>query len=113
MSEGPPPDPLARLEQRLERARQEQAGGNVERGRAAAGPPRGALGTGMRVGIELVAGLVVGLVLGWGFDRLFGTRPWGLIVFFLLGAAAGMLNVYRLAKQIVLGPPSGGAGTRE
>jgi ATP synthase protein I len=112
MSEGPPPDPLARLEQRLERARQEQAGGEGGGGRAAP-PPRGALGTGMRVGIELVAGLVVGLVLGWGFDRLFGTRPWGLIVFFLLGAAAGMLNVYRLAKQIVLGPPSGGAGTRE
>jgi ATP synthase protein I len=113
MSERPPPEPLARLEERLARARQEQAEARGTR-RGGPEPPRGALGLGLRVGVELVAGLAVGLALGWVFDRLLGTRPWGLIVFFLLGAAAGMLNVFRLARQIVLGPtpPDGGETKR-
>jgi len=46
---------------------------------------------------ELAAALVVGLAIGWGIDRIFGTRPWGLIIFFFLGAAAGMVNVFRAA----------------
>jgi ATP synthase protein I len=46
---------------------------------------------------ELVAGVVVGTVLGWGFDRLLSTSPWGLIVFMLLGFVAGVINVMRSA----------------
>lgn len=49
---------------------------------------------------ELAAALVVGLALGWGVDRIFGTRPWGLIIFFFLGAAAGMVNVFRAAMGV-------------
>jgi ATP synthase protein I len=45
----------------------------------------------------LVAGVVVGAVIGWGFDRLLSTSPWGLIVFFLLGFAAGVVNLMRAA----------------
>ena len=40
--------------------------------------------------------LIVGVVLGLGFDRWLGTSPWLFLVFFVLGAAAGVLNVYRL-----------------
>jgi ATP synthase protein I len=47
------------------------------------------------VGIELVAGVLVGVGLGLFFDWAFGTSPWGLISLFILGSAAGMLNVYR------------------
>ena len=103
MSDSTPPDPLARLGERLARARQ-QEGQEQERGDSA--PPRG-LGLGMRIGIELVAALCVGLALGWVIDRIFGTRPWGLIVFFFFGAAAGMLNVFRMAKGLGQ-PPKGG-----
>ena len=46
---------------------------------------------------ELVAGVVVGAVIGWGFDRLLSTSPWGLIVFLLLGFTAGVINVMRSA----------------
>jgi ATP synthase protein I len=46
----------------------------------------------------LVSGLLVGLAIGWGLDWWLGTRPWLLIVFFFLGAAAGILNVYRATK---------------
>jgi ATP synthase protein I len=112
MSDNPPPDRLTRLGAEIDRARQEQqqqAGG----GRTA--PPQGALAVGWRVATELVAALVVGLGLGWLAFRFLPT-PWGtigLIVLFFLGAAAGMLNVYRAAKGVMFGsgsPPPGDAG---
>jgi ATP synthase protein I len=56
-----------------------------------------AMARGFRLSSELVAGVVVGAVIGWGFDRLLSTSPWGLIVFFLLGFAAGVINVMRSA----------------
>ena len=56
-----------------------------------------AMAIGFRLSSELVAGVVVGALIGWGFDRLLSTSPFGLIVFFLLGFAAGVLNVIRSA----------------
>ena len=58
-----------------------------------------------RFATELVAALVVGGGLGWGMDWLFGhfgfhTSPVFLIVFFVLGAAAGIRNVMRAANEI-------------
>lgn len=47
------------------------------------------------VGAELVSGVLVGAGLGILVDWGFGTSPWGLICLFILGSAAGMLNVYR------------------
>jgi ATP synthase protein I len=52
---------------------------------------------GLRLSTELVAGVLVGAVLGWFLDRALGISPWGLIVFVLLGFAAGVLNVARTA----------------
>jgi len=59
-----------------------------------------AMARGFRLSSELIAGVVVGAVIGWGFDRLLSTSPWGLIVFFLLGFAAGVINVMRSAGVI-------------
>jgi ATP synthase protein I len=56
-----------------------------------------ALARGLRLSSELVAGVVVGGVLGWSLDYWVGTKPWGLIVLVLLGFAAGVLNVMRSA----------------
>lgn len=56
-----------------------------------------AMAVGLRLSSELVAGVVVGTILGWGFDRLLSTSPWGLIVFMLLGFVAGVVNVMRSA----------------
>ena len=53
---------------------------------------------GMKLSAEMVGGVVVGVGLGWLFDRALGTSPWGFIVFFLLGFAAGVLNVIRSAR---------------
>lgn len=51
---------------------------------------------GLRVGVELVSALGLGLVIGWALDRWLGTGPILLAVFVLLGGAAGMLNVWRV-----------------
>ncbi|HEY1312216.1 MAG TPA: AtpZ/AtpI family protein, partial [Pseudolabrys sp.] len=48
----------------------------------------------------LVAGVVVGALIGWLIDRWLGISPWGLIVFLLLGFAAGVLNVMRAAGVV-------------
>ncbi len=55
-----------------------------------------AMGVGMRVGVELLATLVVGLGIGWGLDRWLHTSPIFLALFVVLGGAAGVMNVYRL-----------------
>ena len=61
-----------------------------------AGSGTGAMGVGLRVGIELVSALAVAVLIGYGLDRWLGTRPWLMIVFILLGGAAGVANVWRL-----------------
>ena len=53
------------------------------------------VGIAMRAGVELVVGVGLGSLLGYGLDRWLDTAPWMMIVFFMLGAAAGMLNAYR------------------
>jgi ATP synthase protein I len=56
-----------------------------------------AMARGFRLSSELVAGVLVGAVLGWLLDRWLGISPWGLIVLVLLGFAAGVFNVMRAA----------------
>ncbi|MDZ4738480.1 MAG: AtpZ/AtpI family protein [Alphaproteobacteria bacterium] len=53
-----------------------------------------------RLASELLAGLLLGVFLGWGFDKLFGTRPWGILFFLILGLAAAMTNVIRTAQRL-------------
>lgn len=87
------PDDLDALGNRLKRMRESRAG-RPEASRG--GDPRSGLNMAMRVGVELVAALIVGGGIGYLLDMWLGTRPWLLVVFFVLGAAAGMLNVYRV-----------------
>lgn len=49
---------------------------------------------------EFIAGIAVGIGIGWFVDRMAGTSPWGLIVFLLLGFGAGILNVLRAAGMV-------------
>ncbi len=55
-----------------------------------------AWGIGARVGVELVAALVVAVAIGYGLDHVFHTSPILTVVFVPLGGAAGILNVWRL-----------------
>src|SRR5262249_41857347 len=56
-----------------------------------------ALARGFRLSTELVGGVLVGAFIGWALDRWLGISPWGMIVFLLLGFAAGVVNVMRAA----------------
>jgi len=58
------------------------------------------LGSAFRLGTELVAATVVGTIIGFILDNWFGTKPWFIIIFFLLGVIAGILNVFRVAKKM-------------
>jgi ATP synthase protein I len=96
MSQEPPSDPLARLGERLDKARASARASN----RPAQGNPgnpglQQGLALGFRIGVELVTAVVVSVAVGWAIDRWLGTRPWVMLVMFFLGVAAGMLNVYR------------------
>ena len=64
-----------------------------------------AMSLGLRAGSELVSAVIVGSGIGWALDRALHTNPAFLIVFFLIGVAAGTLNVIRLTspKRAALG----------
>jgi ATP synthase protein I len=58
------------------------------------------VGNAFKLSSEFIAAIVVGAGLGWFLDRFAGTSPWGLIVFLLLGFAAGVVNVMRASGQM-------------
>ena len=93
MSDESPPPPDTDFDQRLREAVARRAGSG-KNGRRGAQDQSG-LGFALRIASELVAGLGVGVGIGLVLDWWLGTKPWLLIVFFFLGSAAGMLNVYR------------------
>lgn len=65
-----------------------------------------AMGRALRVSAELIGGIVVGSAIGWALDRWLGLeKPWFFILFFLLGAASGILNVIRMAMREKPTPP--------
>jgi ATP synthase protein I len=86
---------LRRLGERLDQERSSQ----TSRTASGASPTSdgSGLARGLRLSSELVAGVVVGALIGWALDHWGGISPWGLIVFVLLGFAAGVRNVMRAA----------------
>jgi ATP synthase protein I len=101
-----PPDEhedLKRLGERIEQAgrlRREAAE------KAASKAPPTPAWIAIRFVAELVAALIVGGCIGWCIDWAFDhwspwhTRPWGVVVFFVLGVLAGIKNVMAAAKEI-------------
>src|SRR4249920_94120 len=109
---GSPPDEEAALSARLQRLGERLAHqkGTSQNDKAETGPRSDptALARGFRLSTELVAGVLVGAFIGWALDKWLGISPWGMIVFLLLGFAAGVVNVMR-AAGVSTGP---GQGTR-
>ena len=97
MSDQPPERELDSLEARLRDARS-RAEDIVPESKEKNQPPMSALSLAFRVGVELVSALAIGVAIGWLLDQWLGTRPWLMLVFIFLGAAAGILNVYRMAR---------------
>ena len=57
-------------------------------------------GFGFKISTEIIAALVVGVGIGLIVDKYLGTKPFGLIIFFIFGALAGFLNIYRVMRRI-------------
>ena len=57
-------------------------------------------GFGFKISTEIIAALIVGVGIGLIVDKYLGTKPFGLIIFFILGAFAGFLNIYRIMRHI-------------
>ena len=65
------------------------------------GEKRGSfMGNAFKLGTEFVAAVGVGTIIGFILDNWFGTKPWLIIIFFFLGAIAGMLNVIKTANNM-------------
>ncbi|MGF7008595.1 AtpZ/AtpI family protein [Aminobacter sp. BE322] len=98
-------DETGRRDDELERRRRELEASLASRRPASreeekeAGSKAG-YGQALKLSSEFIAGIAVGIGLGWITDRFAGTSPWGLIVFLLLGFGAGVLNVLRSAGMI-------------
>jgi len=96
MTSGDPEEPLRELQRRIEGA---QRALDARKTKSAPRDDTGSFGSALalawRIGIELVGAIAVATALGWAIDRWAGTRPWGMIVMFFLGVAAGMVNVWR------------------
>jgi len=58
------------------------------------------MGSAFKLGTELVAAVAVGTIIGFILDSWFDTKPWLIVIFFFLGAVAGMLNVIRAANKM-------------
>ena len=92
MSRPRPTDELESLEARLAEAKARHA--PVEPLRVAGG----ALAQGFRFAVEIVAATAVGTAIGWQLDRWLGSKPWLMILFMLLGLAAGFVNLLRVVN---------------
>lgn len=99
MSDGKQPPSSGDFDSRLRAARAAQAEITGKRAEARGDAANEKMGIGMRIALELVAGVVVGAAIGLGLDYWLGTKPWLLIVFFIVGSAAGFMNVVRVAKR--------------
>jgi ATP synthase protein I len=99
MTEGETPPEAKDFAKRLQTLRSEVKQESGE-GPGSGGVPQTAAGWVLRLSVELAAGLVIGGLIGWGLDYWLGTNPLMLIVFFLLGATAGIYTVIRSAMQL-------------
>ena len=86
-------DKIIKLKEKIE---------NIENKESKKVKPKKESGTGFafKISTELIAALVVGVGIGLIVDNYLGTKPFGLIIFFILGALAGFLNIYRVMRRI-------------
>ena len=89
----PEPPDLRRLDERLTAAKAQEKRGQRR-------TDNQGMGVGFRIAVELLSAIVIGALAGLGLDRWLGTGPWLLILFFLLGSAAGFLNVIRVSRSM-------------
>jgi len=94
---------LKRLATQIEGKRRSASPADSSRSGSSDGPS--SLGRAMQLSTEFTAGVIAGGILGWVFDRVLGTKPWGMIVLLMLGFVTGVYSVMRASG--FSGPHSG------
>ena len=92
------------LASRIASAKRDRAIADNRSAGADAGQMSG-MARGMRIGTEFIAAILVGTGFGYLIDLGLGTSPWGLLIMFLVGFAAGILNVTRAVAQMNAATP--------
>ena len=87
-------DDLGKKIAAAQKAHEQRQGGDRQMTQSGRG-----MGIGFRMASEFIASVFVGAALGWGLDLLLHTKPWMLVIWLLLGFAAGIMNVVRVAKD--------------
>ena len=62
--------------------------------------PPSSIGTAFKLSTELVSAVAVGTIIGFILDKSFGTKPWLILIFFFVGVIAGIINVFKSAKNM-------------
>jgi ATP synthase protein I len=62
--------------------------------------PPSSIGTAFKLSTELVSAVAVGTIIGFILDKTFGTKPWLILIFFFVGVIAGIVNVFKSAKNM-------------
>ena len=90
-------DPLISLDTRLKKAR-ELVQDPLSRTTEERSEKGSVLSLAFRVAIEIVSAVIIGFCFGWFLDDWLETKPWLMLTFVIIGFAAGVLNVYRMAS---------------
>ena len=88
--------PKDSLKNRLEIAKSKIAKRNLYKDK----DPPSSIGTAFKLSTELVSAVVIGTIIGFILDKTFGTKPWLILIFFFVGVVAGIINVFRSAKNM-------------
>ena len=73
---------------------------NIEQNRFKKKSEPKSLGIGMKIGLDLISPIIVGILIGLGFDKIFLTKPIFFLIFLLLGIITGFISVIKSMKSL-------------
>ena len=73
---------------------------NIEQNRYKKKPDPKGFGIGMKIGLDLISPIIVGILIGLGFDKIFSTKPIFFLIFLLLGIITGFISVIKSMQSL-------------
>tara|TARA_B100001996_G_C18216649_1_gene422017 strand:- start:214 stop:477 length:264 start_codon:yes stop_codon:yes gene_type:complete len=73
---------------------------NIEENRYKKKSESKGLGIGMKISLDLISPIIVGILIGLGFDKIFLTKPIFFLIFLLLGIITGFISVIKSMKSL-------------